>query len=761
MDDSATIADLRQRLAQAEAALAESEARFDATLNSVPVGVAMLDTCGRIVVSNAQYQRFCPTGTMPSQDPERRWRWRAWDAEGRPLDPSAFPGARANRGECVVPGQELLYTCDSGEEIWVRVATTPLRDAAGRITGQASVVSDIDTLKRTSESLRDAEQRQGFLLHLSDTIQLIDDAAGIRDRTTAMVASRLVADRCIWTDTVDEDGRPIGPAVAAADALALHDGRTLVVDAPAAGPARIVVPVVRRGRLVATLALEHDDARTWLPAEIALVQDVAERAWVAIDHARTAASFRLRDAEFREVQARAQQLIDGVATTIWEAPPDGLIVVDSASWRAYTGQSYAEYHGFGWLDALHPDDREGTMQRWLEALRRCEPIDIEYRLRARGGAYRWMNARAIPLLDDHGAIQKWLGMNIDIDVRKQLEEAVLDNERRMRALVEGVPQLLWRALLDGDWFWASPQWLAFTGRAEQQSHGRGWLEFIHPDDVDAVVSAWALAQDSGGFDVEHRLRHRDGSYRWFSTRALPIRDADGRIVEWLGTSNDIDALRQAQERQEVMVAELQHRTRNIIAIVQSLAEKTLDGAASLKAFERRFNDRLAALARVQGLLSHATAGQRVTFGDLLDSELAALGAAHGNGVAASLVLDGPRDVPLRSGAVQSLALALHELATNAVKYGALKGRGGRLAVAWHVERAEDGILWLNVDWRESGVALPPVAARTRTGGYGRQLIERALPYQLGAKTSYAFTDDGVHCRIAVAMVSDQARGEFG
>jgi PAS domain S-box-containing protein len=757
MDDPAKIADLRQRLARAEAALAESEARLAATLDSVPVGVAMLDTAGRIVVSNAQYQRFCPTGTMPSNDPERRWRWRGWDRDRRPLDPTDFPGARASRGESVVPGQELLYTNDDGEDIWVRVATIPLRDAEGRITGQASVVSDIDTLKRTSESLRDAERRQTFLLNLSDTIRLIDDAAGIRDRVTAMVAAWLGVDRCRWTDVNDAGGTALDPE----DVAILRAGQAVIASDPGAGHARIVVPVMRRGRLIATLGIETDGTRTWLPADAAVLQDVAERAWVAIDHARTAANFRERDAEFREVQARAQQLIDGIATTIWESPPDGMITTDSPSWRAYTGQSYAEYRGLGWLDVLHPDDRAGTMRIWLEALRRCEPIDLEYRLRGRDGAYRWMNARAIPLRDATGAIQKWLGMNIDIDVRKQLEEAVLDNERRMRALVEGVPQLLWRARLAGDWFWASPQWSAFTGRIGQDSHGTGWLDFVHPDDVAAVTSAWALAQDSGGFDVEHRLRHHDGAYRWFSTRALPIRDDRGRIVEWLGTSNDIDALRQAQDRQEVMVAELQHRTRNIIAIVQSLAEKTIDGANSLEAFEHRFNDRLSALARVQSLLAHATAGQRVTFGDLLDSELTALGAFHRDGVADSLILDGPHDVPLRSGAVQSLALALHELATNAVKYGALKGRGGKLSVLWEVERDDDGILWLNVDWRESGVTLPPVAARTRPGGYGRQLIERALPYQLGAKTSYAFTNDGVHCRIAVAMVSDRVRGEFG
>ncbi|RYY04733.1 MAG: PAS domain S-box protein, partial [Alphaproteobacteria bacterium] len=258
------------------------------------------------------------------------------------------------------------------------------------------------------------------------------------------------------------------------------------------------------------------------------------------------------------------------------------------------------------------------------------PVDAEYRLRSKDGDYRWMNVRAVPLRDDNGHIVKWLGINIDIDERKRLEEAHRCSERRTRALMDGIPQLLWRADRTTEWAWASPQWTAFTGQSAEESRDMGWLTVTHPDDRDAALAAWAVADIEDGFEVESRLRCHDGTYRWFVTRAVPVRDESGEVVEWLGTANDIDALRQAQTRQTIMVAELQHRTRNLIAVVRALAEKTLDHSASLQDFEDRFSDRLAALGRVQGLLSHATAGRKVTLDELLHAELDALGASGGN-----------------------------------------------------------------------------------------------------------------------------------
>lgn len=787
MDIAADNPGLPERLAAAEAALQHSEARLAALLATVPVGVAMIDADGRIVDANAEYLRFCPTGMMPSRDETRVARWRGWDEAGRALSPTDFPGARAQRGESVVPGQEMLYTDDDGGERWVRVATVPIRDAAGTVTGQASVVSDIDALKRLSEARREGERSQALLLQLSDAIRPLDDPAAIADCAVDLLGAHLAIDRCTYVEFIEDDDRHHIVVAAeyrtvdAASFVGLHDAAgfgddliplqagqvVAVADVEQEAGAdvlrakwrdlnirsRLGVPVMRNGRLVTALTIQHRAPRPWSPGDVRLVREAAERTWVAVEHARARARLRRKDAALREAQARAQLLVEGIAVATWEAPRDGRVTVDSPSWRRLTGQSYEAFRGFGWMQAIHPDDRAPVMAQWQDARDHGRGTNLEYRLRLRDGTYRWVNARAIPLFDAAGHVEKWVGMNIDIDARKRLERTVTDNERRMRALVEGGPQLLWRASPGGAWNWASPQWAAFTGQPERASHGAAWLAMLHPDDRAAAERAWAQAEARGGFDIEHRLRRADGVYRWFSTRAVPVCDDHGAIVEWLGTSNDIHALREAQDRQDVMVVELQHRTRNLIAVIRSIADRMIDGAPSLAAFEAGFGERLSALSRVQALLSCTATGRRVTFGELLDAELLAHGAIGRRGGDAHLTLDGPADVPLRSGAVQSLALAIHELATNAVKYGALRDGRGRLAIAWHVEQEADGVPWLHVDWRESDVDLPAPTGTPPSGGYGRQLIERALPYQLGARTEYAFTRDGVHCRIAVPVVS--------
>src|SRR5262249_46768664 len=135
---------------------------------------------------------------------------------------------------------------------------------------------------------------------------------------------------------------------------------------------------------------------------------------------------------------------------------------------------------------------------------------------------------------------------------------------------------------------------------------------------------------------------------------------------------------------------------------------------------------------------------RVTFDELLDSELAAQSVrVGGNG---PVTLDGPTGVPLRSGTVQMLAMVLHELTTNAIKHGALKQPNGHLTIRWWQTLAENGKPWLHLDWKESGVAIPPVGTGT---GHGRELIERALPYQFGAQTTFDLEADGIRCTISL------------
>jgi two-component sensor histidine kinase len=182
-----------------------------------------------------------------------------------------------------------------------------------------------------------------------------------------------------------------------------------------------------------------------------------------------------------------------------------------------------------------------------------------------------------------------------------------------------------------------------------------------------------------------------------------------------------------------------------LAVVQSVANRTARSNSSLEVFRTEFESRLHALSRVQSLLARVE-DEAVDLHTMIDCELAAhaeKGIENGK-----IIVAGPR-VALPATAAQALGLALHELATNAVKYGALAQPSAKLAVTWEI-RPQDPEPRVAVDWRESGVSMP-AGGRPNRKGYGMELIERALPYQLRAKTEVQFGADGVRCGIIVPI----------
>jgi two-component system CheB/CheR fusion protein len=242
---------------------------------------------------------------------------------------------------------------------------------------------------------------------------------------------------------------------------------------------------------------------------------------------------------------------------------------------------------------------------------------------------------------------------------------------------------------------------------------------------------------AGGEPVERRVDQPDRNAHYL-LRLAPYRDRGGMIEGVVVTFIDITSLTRAETRQGVLIAELQHRTRNLLAVVQAIATQTLGRGGSLDAFLTR----LAALGRVQGLISHA-ATDAVDLTEIVHLELRAHAAAE-NG---QITVSGP-PIALNFERVQCLALALHELATNAVKYGALKEKSGRIEVLWTVEQDAMEARRLVLLWREHGVVMPEGAPGR---GYGRELIEQALAFTLRARTELTFGADGVTCRIELPL----------
>ncbi len=233
-------------------------------------------------------------------------------------------------------------------------------------------------------------------------------------------------------------------------------------------------------------------------------------------------------------------------------------------------------------------------------------------------------------------------------------------------------------------------------------------------------------------------------------------DSPGRVQGIGGIGRDANEEIELLDHLQVLVAELQHRTRNLLGVVQAVTDKTLASSTSLPDFHGRIRDRLNALARVNGLLSRFDGGGRITFGELILTELMAHSVADTESPGSQVKLRGPEGIQLCSSTVQTLALGLHELATNALKHGALSRPEGRLEITWGVLDRASAVTSLWVDWRESGVHVPSPGDEPATvprRGYGRELIERALPYELKAETYYQLTPVGVRCTITLPVSS--------
>lgn len=253
------------------------------------------------------------------------------------------------------------------------------------------------------------------------------------------------------------------------------------------------------------------------------------------------------------------------------------------------------------------------------------------------------------------------------------------------------------------------------------------------------LSADVAAVMSSGQMVE-RTPDRTGAGPHLLVRLAPYRGAGEQVDGIVVTFINISTLINAEKRQQVLIDELLHRTRNLLAVVRNIARQTLGRGGSVDTF----SERLSALGRVQNLVTLA-ATDAVDLRELITLEFDAHGAL-GSG---QVTIEGP-PVALRLGQVQTFALALHELSTNAVKHGALKVPEGRLAVRWRIIQRPAGAGQLVLDWVETGLRLDPAAVAGQ--GYGRELIERALTFDLQARTRFEIAPGGATCRIEVDLI---------
>jgi PAS domain S-box-containing protein len=352
------------------------------------------------------------------------------------------------------------------------------------------------------------------------------------------------------------------------------------------------------------LQIDSRQPRRFTDSDAAFLRTYANLITAAVNRLRTAEDLQDREARLRKSEERFRRIaeIETVGVIVFDT--DGRITDGNAAFLRMSGFTRADLEAgrLRW-DKLTPPEWMPQSLRVLEELKATgqgTPFEKQY---IRKDGSRWWGLFAGRMLDDDTAVE----LVLDITDRKAAEHALRDSEARQRSLIEGIPQLVFRSHSSGERIWGSLQWVVYTGLSEAESLGLGWLNAVHPDDRAQTMAAWAEADARGLFSVEHRTYHAaGGTYRWFQSRATPVRDVDGHIVEWFGTSTDIDDQVRAREvlsrDREDLEAQIAERTAELRTAMDSLQAEMLQRERAEAAL--RQVQKMEAVGQLTGGIAH-------------------------------------------------------------------------------------------------------------------------------------------------------------
>jgi PAS domain S-box-containing protein len=301
--------------------------------------------------------------------------------------------------------------------------------------------------------------------------------------------------------------------------------------------------------------------------------------------------------------AQLRAILDVLPVYTWYGTPSGSLLFVNKRQADFLGIPKDHPLRFGidigaqwdhWIPLLHPDEHEEARRYWSNCLRTGEGAEHNYRVRNAEGDYRWFLTRAEPLRASDGSLRLWIGVTLDIEELKRAGEGLWESGYKLRQIVETVPGMVWVMGHDGETTQVNQRVLDYTGRPFEDLRRRGWKESLHPDDALKTETAFYHAIQTGtSHEAVHRVRRADGEYRWHQSRAEPLRDRRGRIVEWYGLTIEIDDRMKAEEA----LRESEYKLRQIIDTVPGFlwsadpaGEATYVNQHSLDYYGMRFED---------------------------------------------------------------------------------------------------------------------------------------------------------------------------
>ncbi len=300
-----------------------------------------------------------------------------------------------------------------------------------------------------------------------------------------------------------------------------------------------------------------DGKPIWVSENVRLVRDQAGEPRYYEGSVQDITERKRAEEELRRSVERFRSFTEATSQIVWQTDPDGKVIEDLPSWRAYTGQTPEEILGLGWADCLHPDDRERTLSHWKKCRKEQVSYEIEYRLRGADGIYRDFSVRGVPVLDGNGATREWVGINADITERKKAEQELFESQSMLRTILDNIPQrVFWKdrtstylgcnRAFANDAGFADPQ--SVVGKTDHDASWRKQAEAYRADDRRVMESGQPR------LNKEEPLRTAEGQDIWLKTNKVPLRDKEGAVHGLLGTYEDVTESRLASARIEQQAA---------------------------------------------------------------------------------------------------------------------------------------------------------------------------------------------------------------
>lgn len=321
--------------------------------------------------------------------------------------------------------------------------------------------------------------------------------------------------------------------------------------------------------------------------------------------------------------------------------------------------------------------------------------------------------------------------------------ALSESDARFKTLADALPHMVWSTLPDGFHDYYNAYWYEFTGVAAGSTDGDEWNGMFHPDDQPRAWEQWRHSLATGEpYEIEYRLRHRSGEYRWTLGRALPVRDANGTIIRWMGTCTDIHDAKQQAASNEILSRELSHRIKNIFAVIGGLIGMSAREEPAHKSFAKVLQQRVAALGRAHEFVRpHSEESAPQVLANSLHGILMEILSPYPALEEGRITVEGP-DIRVDDRGATPLALLVHELATNATKYGALSSAEGRVRIT-----TESDAGTLKLRWQESGG--PLIEGPPQRQGFGTRLSELSIVQQLGGTLNREWRPEGLLVEVEV------------